>query len=200
MIGLATPEIWLVCGSQHLYGPGPLEQVAAHAREIAGALADSPKLPLKTQFKALLTTPDEIAKLCLEANSDPDCAGLILWMHTFSPSKMWVRGLERAAKAVRASPYPVRSRPAVGHDRHGLHEPEPVGAWRPGGGLHPHAHASSRVKSSSAIGPIRRFRTASAHGCARRTHGPTGRARNSAASATTCARSRSPRATRSPPK
>jgi L-arabinose isomerase len=98
MIDLAAPEIWLVCGSQHLYGPGPLEQVAAHAREIAGALADSAKLPLKTSFKALLTTPDEIAKLCLDANSDPDCAGLILWMHTFSPSKMWVRGLNTLKK------------------------------------------------------------------------------------------------------
>ena len=43
MIDLATPEIWFVCGSQHLYGPGPLEQVAANAREIAGALADSPE-------------------------------------------------------------------------------------------------------------------------------------------------------------
>ena len=88
MINLATPEIWLVCGSQHLYGSGPLRQVAAHAEEIASALAASSKLPLKTEFKALLTTPDEIAKLCLDANSDPNCAGLILWMHTFSPSKM----------------------------------------------------------------------------------------------------------------
>ena len=114
MINLATPEIWLVCGSQHLYGPGPLEQVAAHGREIAGALADSPRLPLRTSFKALLTTPDEIAKLCLDANSDPDCAGLILWMHTFSPSKMWVRGLNALQEAVRASPYPVQSRPSRG--------------------------------------------------------------------------------------
>ena len=53
MINLATPEIWLVCGSQHLYGPGPLEQVAAHGREIAGALAELPKLPLKTQLQSL---------------------------------------------------------------------------------------------------------------------------------------------------
>ncbi len=98
MIDLATPKVWLVCGSQHLYGPGPLQQVAAHAREIAGAFAGSSKLPLKTEFKALLTTPDEIAKLCLDANSDPDCAGLILWMHTFSPSKMWVRGLNALKK------------------------------------------------------------------------------------------------------
>ena len=69
-----------------------------HARQIAGALAESKKLPLKTVFKALLTTPDEIAKLCLEANSDDNCAGLILWMHTFSPSKMWIRGLNSLAK------------------------------------------------------------------------------------------------------
>ena len=98
MINLATPKIWFVCGSQHLYGPGPLRQVALHAQEIAGALGASSKLPLKTEFKALLTTPDEIAKLCLDANSDPNCAGLILWMHTFSPSKMWIRGLNALQK------------------------------------------------------------------------------------------------------
>jgi L-arabinose isomerase len=98
MINLATPEIWFVCGSQHLYGPGPLQRVAADARDIAGALADSPKLPLKTVAKPLLTTPDEIAKLCMEANSDDNCAGLILWMHTFSPSKMWIRGLNALQK------------------------------------------------------------------------------------------------------
>ena len=98
MILLSNPEIWLVCGSQHLYGPGPLKQVAADAEQIAGALAKSKKLPLKTVFKALLTTPDEIFKLCLEANSDPNCAGLILWMHTFSPSKMWIRGLNALQK------------------------------------------------------------------------------------------------------
>jgi L-arabinose isomerase len=98
MINLATPEVWFICGSQHLYGPGPLQQVAAHGRDIAGAFADSPKLSLKTVFKALLTTPDEIARLCLEANAEPNCAGLILWMHTFSPSKMWLRGLSGLQK------------------------------------------------------------------------------------------------------
>jgi L-arabinose isomerase len=75
-----------------------LKQVAANAREVAGALRKSPNLPLKTLYKALLTTPDEIAKLCLEANADPNCAGLILWMHTFSPSKMWIRGLDMLRK------------------------------------------------------------------------------------------------------
>jgi len=90
---LASPEIWFVCGSQHLYGPGPLKQVAANAQKVAAALAASKQLPLKTVFKALLTTPDEITNVMLEANNDANCAGLVLWMHTFSPSKMWIRGL-----------------------------------------------------------------------------------------------------------
>ncbi len=90
---LATPEIWFVCGSQHLYGPGPLKQVAANAQKVADALAASKQLPLKTTFKALLTTPDEITNVMLAANNDANCAGLVLWMHTFSPSKMWIRGL-----------------------------------------------------------------------------------------------------------
>ncbi|MEN9401361.1 MAG: L-arabinose isomerase [Verrucomicrobiota bacterium] len=90
---LASPEIWFVCGSQHLYGPGPLKQVAANAKVVADALGASKKLPLKTVFKALLTTPDEITNVMLAANNDANCAGLVLWMHTFSPSKMWIRGL-----------------------------------------------------------------------------------------------------------
>ena len=90
---LTTPEIWFVTGSQHLYGPGPLKQVAANSAKIAEALAASKRIPLPVAFKALLTTPDEIRALCLEANNDPKCAGLILWMHTFSPSKMWIGGL-----------------------------------------------------------------------------------------------------------
>ena len=95
---LASPEIWFVCGSQHLYGPGPLKEVAANAQKVADALAASKKLPLKTVFKALLTTPDEITNVMLAANNDANCAGLVLWMHTFSPSKMWIRGLSQLKK------------------------------------------------------------------------------------------------------
>ena len=98
LVNLSTPEIWFVCGSQHLYGPGPLKQVAANAREVATALGASKHIPVKIVFKALLTTPDEITQLCLDANSDAKCAGLILWMHTFSPSKMWIRGLTALKK------------------------------------------------------------------------------------------------------
>jgi L-arabinose isomerase len=93
MKNLPTSEIWFVCGSQHLYGPGPLKQVADNARKVAEALSGSKRIPYKIVFKALLTTPDEISNVCVEANSSPACAGLILWMHTFSPSKMWIRGL-----------------------------------------------------------------------------------------------------------
>jgi len=98
MQSLSSPEIWFVCGSQHLYGPGPLKQVAENAAKVAEALCKSKHQPLKIVFKALLTTPDEIAKVCLEANADNNCAGLILWMHTFSPSKMWIRGLTSLKK------------------------------------------------------------------------------------------------------
>ena len=98
MINLAAPEIWFVCGSQHLYGPGPLKQVAGNAAEIAAELSASRALPLKTVFKLVATTPDEITKVCADATADANCAGLILWMHTFSPSKMWIRGLNLLKK------------------------------------------------------------------------------------------------------
>ncbi|MBC7647116.1 MAG: L-arabinose isomerase, partial [Pseudopedobacter sp.] len=93
MNNLSPSEIWFVCGSQHLYGPGPLEQVRSHALEVAQSLDSSGKLPIPVVFKGLLTTPEEIYALMLEANSSPFCAGIMVWMHTFSPSKMWIRGL-----------------------------------------------------------------------------------------------------------
>ena len=91
MKNLPASEIWFVTGSQHLYGPGPLKQVAANSRKVAAEL--NAALPLKLVFKSVLTTPEEIRALCLEATNDPKCAGLVLWMHTFSPSKMWIGGL-----------------------------------------------------------------------------------------------------------
>jgi L-arabinose isomerase len=93
---MPTPEVWFVTGSQHLYGPGPLKQVAANSRQIVGAL--NAALPLKLIFKSVLTTPEEIRALCLEANNSSKCAGLVLWMHTFSPSKMWIGGLSVLSK------------------------------------------------------------------------------------------------------
>ncbi len=98
MKNLDTAEIWYVTGSQHLYGEAVLKKVAAHSRKIVEELNGTKRLPLKIAFKPVLTTPDAIRQLCLEANHAPKCAGLILWMHTFSPSKMWISGLSALKK------------------------------------------------------------------------------------------------------
>jgi L-arabinose isomerase len=93
MIDLNGYEVWFVTGSQHLYGPKTLEEVAAHSKEIAAALDESTHVPVRVVFKLVLTTPDAIRDLCLEANSTKGCVGLVTWMHTFSPAKMWIAGL-----------------------------------------------------------------------------------------------------------
>src|SRR5579859_1366571 len=93
MKNLATSEIWFITGSQHLYGEAALKKVSANSRKIVEALNASKRLPLKLVFKPVLTTPDEIRQLCLDANHSSNCSGLVLWMHTFSPSKMWIGGL-----------------------------------------------------------------------------------------------------------
>ena len=86
-------EIWYVTGSQHLYGEEALGQVAANSQRIVQELNASGALPLPLVFKPILTRPEEVTALVREANSAPLCAGLVLWMHTFSPSKMWINGL-----------------------------------------------------------------------------------------------------------
>jgi L-arabinose isomerase len=98
MMDLKKYEIWFVTGSQHLYGPKTLEQVAEHSREIAGFLDSSKHVPARVLFKPVLTTPEAIRELCLEANSAANCVGLIAWMHTFSPAKMWISGLSLLKK------------------------------------------------------------------------------------------------------
>ena len=98
MIDLKQYEVWFVTGSQHLYGPKTLERVAEHSREIASALDASAHIPVQVVFKPVLTTPEAIRDLCLEANSTKNCIGLITWMHTFSPAKMWIAGLSALKK------------------------------------------------------------------------------------------------------
>jgi L-arabinose isomerase len=98
MIDLKQYEIWFVTGSQHLYGPETLEAVAEHSREIAAALGASVHMPVSVVFKPVLTTAEDIHELCLEANSAKRCIGLITWMHTFSPAKMWIAGLTTLKK------------------------------------------------------------------------------------------------------
>ncbi len=89
-------EIWFATGSQHLYGEATLREVAANSRAIVEGLAGA--MPLRVVFKDVLTGPDAIRELALEANRAPNCAGLVFWMHTFSPAKMWIGGLSVLAK------------------------------------------------------------------------------------------------------
>lgn len=100
MKNLPATEIWFITGSQHLYGEGPLRQVAANSQQIVAGLNASSRIPLNVVFKPVLTRPEEIRALCLEANSSPSCGGLIVWCHTFSPSKMWINGLLQLRKPV----------------------------------------------------------------------------------------------------
>src|SRR5450759_3063735 len=93
MDNLKKLEVWFVTGTQHLYGPETLKQVAADSTKIAAAFDKNPKIPVKIVFKPILTTPDSITELCTEANNSKECVGLICWMHTFSPAKMWIKGL-----------------------------------------------------------------------------------------------------------
>ena len=98
MPDLKDYAVWFVTGSQHLYGPETLDQVAVHSKQIAAGLEADPSLPCRIVFKPVLTTPDAILRLCREASMDDSCAGIITWMHTFSPAKMWIGGLSDLRK------------------------------------------------------------------------------------------------------
>jgi len=87
-------EFWFVTGSQHLYGPETLEQVAKDSQAMVDGLNASGKMPCKIVYKPTVKTPAEIKKIFKEASYDDKCAGVIAWMHTFSPSKMWINGLK----------------------------------------------------------------------------------------------------------
>lgn len=93
-------EIWFVTGSQHLYGDETLRQVAVNSRQIAEALDAAPEIPISVVFKPVLTDPGAVRDLCVEANSAKNCVGLVLWMHTFSPAKMWIGGLSALRKPI----------------------------------------------------------------------------------------------------
>ncbi len=98
MSDLMVQEIWFITGSQHLYGPETLKQVAENSRTLAGSLDHEEDVPAKVVWKPVLTTPEQILALCREANNSDACIGLVLWMHTFSPAKMWIAGLRSLQK------------------------------------------------------------------------------------------------------
>ncbi len=97
MHAFETLEVWFLTGSQHLYGPETLEQVAQHAQAMVNALDDA-ALATKVVYKPVLTTPEEILSVCQAANVDANCVGVITWMHTFSPARNWIAGLNALQK------------------------------------------------------------------------------------------------------
>ncbi|MGA2974149.1 MAG: L-arabinose isomerase [Spirochaetia bacterium] len=98
MIDLSKLEAWFVTGSQHLYGKETLDKVEEHAREMIKGLSDSAAMPVAVVFKPVVTTPDAILQVCREANAAKNCIGIVAWMHTFSPAKMWIAGLAALKK------------------------------------------------------------------------------------------------------
>ncbi len=93
-------EVWFITGSQHLYGPETLAAVAAHSREIAVSLDAEQAVPCAVVFKPVVTTAEEITAVCRAASDADACIGVMLWMHTFSPAKMWIAGLKQLTKPV----------------------------------------------------------------------------------------------------
>ncbi|MCA9239309.1 MAG: L-arabinose isomerase, partial [Planctomycetales bacterium] len=91
-------EVWFVTGSQHLYGPETLAQVAEQSRQIADQLGASADVPVRVVWKPVLTDSDAIRRVMLEANAADTVIGLVAWMHTFSPAKMWITGLDALQK------------------------------------------------------------------------------------------------------
>lgn len=93
MIDLKTFEIWFITGSQHLYGEETLKLVAEHSRQIAAGLDNAAQIPVKIIYKPVVKTSEEIFSTLQDANVADNCIGVMTWMHTFSPAKMWIRGL-----------------------------------------------------------------------------------------------------------
>jgi len=92
---LLNKKIWFLTGTQHLYGEDTLVQVAKNSQAVVDGLNQSADIPLSIVFKPILKTQEEITKVCVAASADENCIGVIAWMHTFSPAKMWINGLKR---------------------------------------------------------------------------------------------------------
>jgi len=93
MIDLKIFEVWFITGSQDLYGEETLKQVAEHSQQIAKGIDNSGKIPVRVVYKPVVKSTEEIYATLQEANTAENCIGIITWMHTFSPAKMWIRGL-----------------------------------------------------------------------------------------------------------
>ena len=98
MLNIKDYEVWFVTGSQHLYGEEPLRQIAENSKKIVEYFAEGDRLPVRIVYKPVMTDTSSIRELVLEANANKACIGLIAWMHTFSPAKMWINGLKLLQK------------------------------------------------------------------------------------------------------
>ena len=98
ILDISQKEVWFITGSQHLYGPETLAQVAKNSAEIVRALDASSSIPVKVVYKPTVKSTEEIYKTLTAANHEENCIGVITWMHTFSPAKMWIRGLTALQK------------------------------------------------------------------------------------------------------
>jgi L-arabinose isomerase len=94
MKSLKQLEAWFVTGSQHLYGEETLKKVAEHSQQIANGLDGAEQTPIKIVYKPVVKSTEEIYNICQQANITENCIGVIAWMHTFSPAKMWIGGLK----------------------------------------------------------------------------------------------------------
>jgi L-arabinose isomerase len=100
MDNLKNLEVWFVTGSQHLYGEETLRQVAEHSQVIAKSINEAADIPVTVVYKPTVKSTEEIYAICSEANNAKNCIGIITWMHTFSPAKMWITGLKILHKPV----------------------------------------------------------------------------------------------------
>ena len=91
-------EVWFLTGSQDLYGEETLRQVAENSGKIAAALDASGSIPVRVVWKPVVKNPEAILAACIEAGATDKCVGVITWMHTFSPARMWIAGLQALTK------------------------------------------------------------------------------------------------------
>ena len=122
---LAQHEVWFLTGSQTLYGDQVLAQVADQSRGVVDHLANSPHVPATVVWKPVLTSRDAIERVMREANAADNVIGVITWMHTFSPAKMWIAGLQALTKPLLHLHTQANVDLPLGHHRLRLHEPQP---------------------------------------------------------------------------